>query len=103
MRYARHLSLLLVLTVALTAGEFGCTPTQQGAGIGAGTGAAAGALFDHRHATRGALIGGVAGGLIGGAIGYSYEFTRFCPTCGRRYHYSKQFCPYDGTALMERR
>ena len=99
--FPRLLTVLLV--VSLAAAPLACTPTQKGAGIGAATGAAAGALIGgHHHRTRRAAIGAVAGGLIGGVIGHTYEINRFCPTCGRRFHRSKQFCPYDGTPLRER-
>jgi hypothetical protein len=88
------------LVVVLALAPLACTPTQRGAGIGAATGAAAGALLDHHHRTRGAAIGAVTGGIIGGVVGHQYEITRYCPTCGRRFHRSKQFCPYDGTPLQ---
>jgi hypothetical protein len=81
----------------------GCTPTQRGAAIGAATGGAAGALLSHRKHTRGALIGAAAGGLVGGIIGRQYEIDRYCPQCGRRFHRSRQFCPYDGATLQQRR
>jgi len=91
------------LAAAILLAPLGCTPTQRGALIGAGTGAAAGALLSHHKRTRGAAIGAVAGGLIGGVVGYTYEIDRFCPACGRRFHRSKEFCPYDGSALLQRR
>ena len=91
-------ALLLVALTSIT--PLGCTPTQQGVAIGAGTGAMAGAMLSHHRHTRGAAIGAVAGGLIGGLIGHSYEYDRYCPACGRRFHSSKQFCPYDGQPLM---
>jgi len=94
------LSVVLVLALVV---PLACTPTQKGAVIGAATGAGAGALIDHHHRTRGAAIGAVAGGLIGGVVGHTYEITLFCPTCGRRFHRSKQFCSYDGTVLQARR
>jgi hypothetical protein len=92
----------MALAGAIVVGPLACTPTQRGAVIGAGTGAAAGALVDHHKRTRGAAIGAVAGGLIGGIIGRTYEIDRFCPSCGRRFHRSKQFCPYCSTPLRPR-
>jgi len=89
------MALAMVAAVAL----MGCTPTQRGAAIGAGAGATAGALLDHHKHTRGAAIGAVAGGLIGALVGRTYEIDRFCPECGRRFHRSKEFCPYCGTVL----
>lgn len=91
----------LGLTLGVCLSSVSCTPTQQGAVIGGATGATAGAILDHHHRTRGAVVGGVAGGIIGGAIGYTYEINRFCPACGRRFHYTKVYCPYDGTPLQE--
>jgi hypothetical protein len=99
----RGKTLSVALVLALAAGPLACTPTQKGAVIGGATGAGAGALLDRHHRTRGAVIGGVAGGLVGGVIGRTYEITRFCPSCGRRFHRSKRFCPYDGTELHDRR
>jgi uncharacterized protein YcfJ len=94
----RLIAATLALATALA--PLSCTPTQEGALLGAGTGAAAGALIDHHHRGRGAAIGAVAGGIIGGLVGYSYEFSKFCPACGRRFHYTKVYCPYDGYALQ---
>jgi len=93
--------LALALAASVAIGPAGCTPTQKGAVVGGATGAAAGALLDRHHRTRGAVIGGVAGGVIGGVIGHSYEISRYCPTCGRRFHRSKVYCPYDGTPLQD--
>jgi|GEM_PF-1823599 len=91
----------LVLALGAVLSSLACTPTQEGAVIGGATGATAGAILDHHHRTRGAAVGGVAGGIIGGVIGHAYEINRFCPACGRRYHYCKARCPYDGSALQE--
>ena len=99
----RRKALALVLIAAVGLAPLSCTPTQRGAAIGAGTGAAAGALLDRHHHTRGAAIGAVAGGIIGGLIGHTYEIQKFCPSCGRRFHRSKEFCPYCGTRLQWRR
>ena len=92
----------VALAMVLVAGPLSCTPTQKGAGIGAVTGAGAGALIDRHKYGRGAAIGAVAGGLIGGVIGHTYEINKFCSTCGRRFHRSKQFCPHCGTQLQQR-
>jgi uncharacterized protein YcfJ len=95
--------LALSLAAALLVAPLACTPTQKGAAIGAGTGGAAGALIGgHHKRTRSAAIGAAAGGLIGGIVGHTYEINKFCPTCGRRFHRTKQFCPYDGTQLIQR-
>lgn len=88
------------LALAVVVASVSCTPTQQGIGIGAATGATAGAIMDRHHRTRGAAVGAVAGGVIGGLIGHSYEYTMYCPACGRRFHCSKSHCPYDGTPLQ---
>ena len=49
----------------------GCTPTQQGAGIGAATGAVVGGAVrnDVRGAAVGAAIGGATGAVIGNVAG----------------------------------
>lgn len=91
-----------VALVAVLLAPAACTPTQQGAAIGGGAGAAAGGLLSKTHRTRNAAIAGAAGALIGGVIGHQYEITKFCPTCGRRFHRTKQFCSYDGTPLVTR-
>ena len=97
----RTLSAALALVLAVV--PLACTPTQKGAVGGSALGAGAGALIDHHHRTRGAVIGAVAGGLVGGVIGRTYEINLFCPTCGRRFHRAKRFCPYDGGQLVRRR
>jgi uncharacterized protein YcfJ len=98
----RTLTIAVVLAGLLVA-PLACTPTQKGVGIGAATGAAAGALIGgHHHRTRSAAIGAAAGGIIGGVVGHQYEMNRFCPTCGKTFHRSKQFCPYDGTPLQQK-
>jgi len=89
-----------VLALAVLLAPMSCTPTQQGAWIGGATGATAGAILSHHHRSRGALIGGVAGGIIGAMIGHTYEYYKFCPACGRRFHASKLYCPYDGAPLQ---
>lgn len=99
----RQAIMAAALAGAVALGSLSCTPTQRGVGLGAGAGATAGALLDHHKRTRGAAIGAVAGGVIGGLIGHTYEINRFCPTCGRRFHRSKEFCPYCGTRLQWRR
>ncbi len=91
---------VLALGAAALVVPVNCTPTEEGATIGGATGAAAGALLSHHHA-RGAIIGGLAGAVIGGAVGHSYEYDRYCPTCGRRFHSSKVYCPYDSTPLQQ--
>ncbi|MFP4056956.1 MAG: YMGG-like glycine zipper-containing protein [Candidatus Brocadiia bacterium] len=91
--------LAIVLATLMAAGPLACTPTQRGAAIGGVTGAVAGAAIDDHKRSRGAAIGAASGAIIGGLIGHTYEVNKFCPTCGRRFHTSKQFCPYDGTPL----
>ena len=97
----RRRAVAVGLALAIALGAAGCTPTQKGVVIGGATGATAGALMDRRHRTRGAVVGGVAGGIIGGLIGHSYEVNLFCPTCGRRFHESKAYCPYDAAPLQQ--
>ncbi|CAN7439538.1 YMGG-like Gly-zipper [Rhizobium tibeticum] len=79
----KRLSILLLLAGVTIAG---CTPTEQGAGIGAASGAVIGgvATGNVRGAAVGAAIGGVAGAVIGnvaGQPGQCYYRDRY----GRRY------------------
>jgi predicted small secreted protein len=79
----KRLSILLLLAGATITG---CTPTQQGAGIGAASGAVIGgvATGNVRGAAVGAAIGGAAGAVIGnvaGQPGQCYYRDRY----GRRY------------------
>ena len=64
----KRTSILLLLAGATIAG---CTPTQQGAGIGAASGAVIGGVVtgDVRGAAVGAAIGGAAGAVIGNVAG----------------------------------
>lgn len=64
----------------------GCSPTQQGAGIGAATGAVVGGAIrnDVRGAAVGAAIGGVSGALIGSVAGRPGQ-CEFRDRNGRRY------------------
>ncbi len=102
MNKQRRWAAVLALGLGVAVAPLSCTPTQRGAAIGGATGAAAGAILSRHHrTTRGAVIGGLAGALIGGAIGHTYEYDRLCPTCGRRFHYSKVYCPYDSTPLHQ--
>ncbi|MBB3656651.1 putative membrane protein [Rhizobium sp. BK650] len=82
-----------VLTLLLLSGAIiaGCTPTQQGAGIGAATGAVVGGAVTNnvRGAAVGAAIGGAAGAVIGNVAGqpgqcyyrdrYGRRFVAACP------------------------
>jgi len=79
----KRMSILLLLAGATMAG---CTPTQQGAGIGAASGAVIGGIAtgNVRGAAVGAAIGGAAGAVIGnvaGQPGQCYYRDRY----GRRY------------------
>jgi hypothetical protein len=79
----KRTSILLLLAGATIAG---CTPTEQGAGIGAASGAVIGgvATGNVRGAAVGAAIGGVTGAVIGnvaGRPGQCYFRDRY----GRRY------------------
>ena len=90
-----------VVALVLSAlGPVACTPTAVGAGAGAAAGAAGGALLSKTHRTRNAVIGAAAGGVVGGVIGRQYEINKYCPTCGGRYHRSKDFCPKCATPLQ---
>jgi predicted small secreted protein len=73
---------LLLAAVSLA----GCSPTQQGAGIGAGTGAVIGgaATGNVRGAAVGAAIGGVSGAVIGNVAGQPGQ-CEFQDRNGRRY------------------
>jgi uncharacterized membrane protein len=64
----------------------GCTPTQQGAGIGAATGAVVGGAVtgNVRGAAVGAAIGGVSGAVIGNVAGQPGK-CEFQDRNGRRY------------------
>lgn len=64
----------------------GCSPTQQGTGIGAATGAVIGGAVtnDVRGAAVGAAIGGVSGAVIGNVAGRPGQ-CEFQDRNGRRY------------------
>jgi predicted small secreted protein len=84
----RRVPLLFIIAGMIMAG---CTPTQQGAGIGATTGAIVGGVATNnvRGAAVGAAVGGVAGALIGDVAGrpgqcyyrdrYGRRFIAACP------------------------
>lgn len=81
----------------------GCTATQKGAGVGAVLGAGAGYAIGKQsgHGAEGAGIGAAVGAIGGGLIGHQMEKSyNYCPTCGRRFSSSTQYCPYDGAALQ---
>jgi len=89
--------ILIVVVVALS----GCTATQKGAGIGAVLGGGAGYAIGKQsgHGAEGAAIGAGVGAITGGIIGHQMEKGKFCPTCGRKFKSSVEYCPYDGTEL----
>lgn len=78
----------------------GCTTVQRSAGTGAVAGGALGAIIGHQsgRTAEGAGIGAAAGAITGAIIGEQME-KKFCPTCGRRFTGSLEYCPYDGTRL----
>ena len=94
----RRLAIIFALCAfALT----GCTTTQKGAGAGALLGGGAGYAIGKQsgHGGEGAAIGAVVGAIGGGLIGNQMEQKKFCPTCGREFKSSVEYCPYDGTEL----
>lgn len=90
----------LILGIVLLAG---CTTTEQGTGIGAGAGALIGGIIGHQsgEAGAGAAIGAAVGGAGGYAVGRKMQH-KFCPVCGTHYDDSQQYCPKDGTQLIDR-
>lgn len=82
---------IVIAMVLVAAAIAGCTPTEQGAGIGAASGAIIGGAATGRvgGALAGAAIGGVAGALIGRASEgsdrcyyrdrYGRRYTARCP------------------------
>jgi len=79
----------------------GCTATQKGAGIGGVLGAGAGYAIGKQsgHGAEGAGIGAAVGAIGGALIGKQMETEKYCPTCGRHFSSSTEYCPYDGAAL----
>ncbi|MCR4338081.1 MAG: YMGG-like glycine zipper-containing protein [Candidatus Omnitrophica bacterium] len=79
----------------------GCTTTQKSAAVGTLGGATVGGIVGHQsgHGKEGAAIGAAAGALGGYVVGERISVKKFCPTCGRQYDESVQYCPKDGTAL----
>jgi len=78
----RHVLILAIAALTLA----GCTPTQQGAGIGAASGAIIGgvATGNVRGAAVGAAIGGAAGAVIGNVAGRPGQ-CYYRDAYGRRY------------------
>jgi len=78
----------------------GCTTTQKGAATGAVVGGGLGAIIGHQSGKTGAgaAVGAAVGGIGGAIVGEQLD-NKFCPTCGRRFTGSVQYCPYDGTTL----
>jgi len=81
----------VIALILVAAAIAGCTPTEQGAGIGAASGAVIGGAVSGKvgGALAGAAIGGVAGALIGRASEgsnrcyyrdrYGRRYTAHCP------------------------
>lgn len=93
--------LMWVFIAFLTAG---CTTTQKSTAVGAVTGAGVGGIIGHQsgHGGEGAAIGAAAGALGGYVVGDKViSEKKFCPTCGRQYDESVQYCPNDGTELKD--
>ncbi|AYD02774.1 YMGG-like glycine zipper-containing protein [Neorhizobium sp. NCHU2750] len=83
-----------VIMMLVGAALAGCTPTEQGAGIGAASGAIIGGAVtgNVRGAAVGAAVGGVSGALIGsvseqpGQCYYRDRYgRRYIDDCPRRY------------------
>ena len=89
--------LVLILAVVVL---IGCSSTQKGAILGGGAGAGLGAIIGNQsgHLGEGAAIGAAVGGISGALIGEKMD-KKFCPTCGKRYPASAEFCTEDGTKL----
>ena len=94
----RNVVVVLILGIVFISG---CTATQKGAGIGALLGGGAGYAIGKQsgHGAEGAAIGAGVGAITGGLIGHGMEEKKFCPTCGREFKASQEYCPYDGTLL----
>ena len=94
----RNIVVFLILAVVVLSG---CTATQKGAGIGGVLGGGAGYAIGKQsgHGAEGAAIGAVVGAIGGGLIGNQMEDKKFCPTCGREFKATEEYCPYDGTLL----
>ena len=92
---------VLVLVLAVLSGCAQMSATQKGAGAGALIGGGAGYAIGKQsgHGAEGAAIGAVVGAIGGGLIGNKMEDKKFCPTCGREFKASEEYCPYDGTEL----
>ncbi len=97
-----YASVIILMIAAISLA--GCTTTQQGATTGGALGAGAGAIIGHQSGktTEGALIGAAAGALGGALIGEGVA-TKFCPTCGATYTGGTEYCPKDGTKLLDKK
>ncbi len=122
----KYISYMVLLVIVLSGCETTLNETQSGALAGSALGAGLGAIIGEQTGKAGAgtAIGAGAGALAGGLIGEGirrskqtaqapvyYEqpaatsstvqvvHTKFCPTCGRTYPESINFCPDDGTEL----
>jgi uncharacterized protein YcfJ len=97
----KRLVVILSLAAVVLGGCANATNTQKGAGIGALLGGGAGYAIGKQggHGTEGAVIGAVVGAVGGGLIGNQMDKKKFCPTCGREFKSSVEYCPYDGTEL----
>ncbi|MDP8212907.1 MAG: YMGG-like glycine zipper-containing protein [Candidatus Zapsychrus exili] len=91
----RSIMLILISMVLM-----GCTATQKSTTAGTAIGAGLGAIIGHQSGNRdkGAAIGAAVGALGGYAVGENMK-AKFCPTCGKDFDESVQFCPLDGTEL----
>ena len=93
--------IFILITAACLLVVSGCTATQKGAGVGAVVGGGAGYAIGKQsgHGGEGAAIGAVVGAIGGGLIGNKMDKKKFCPTCGRTFSSSTEYCPYDGATL----
>ena len=80
-RWAAGIATVAAVIVVMS----GCTPVQQGAGVGGALGAGAGALIGHNNdigSGKGALIGAGSGALLGALAG-DYHNTYVNPKPAR--------------------
>ena len=94
----RITALILVVSIILLSA---CTATEKGAGAGALIGGGIGYAIGHQsgHGAEGAGIGAGVGLISGALIGNKMQKKKFCPTCGRKFDSSVEYCPDDGTLL----
>ena len=124
----KYISYIVLLVAVLSGCETTLNETQSGALAGSALGAGLGAIIGEQTGKAGAgtAIGAGAGALAGGLIGEGIRrskrsqqpsayyqqpvaytssvqvgqvHTKFCPTDGKTYPDTINFCPHDGTEL----